>query len=787
MDTIACPDPASTHRQRIRLTISGAVQGVGFRPFVCRLATSEKLGGFVRNTSSGLMLEAEGPDEAISRFLARLKSEAKSPAFIDRIEREELPPTGDGVFSIETSSAAGAPHAHVMPDLAMCDECLSEISDPADRRHRYPFTTCTHCGPRYSIIEAVPYDRERTAMRHFPMCSACRAEYDDPASRRFHAETNACPDCGPRLALYSAGREHIAASSDALTHAAAALREGKILALKGLGGFQLMVDAGNERAVARLRQRKHRPEKPFAIMVRSLAEAEALAHLAVPERELLRSAAAPIVLLRRKGSAKAALAPGVTPDNPDIGIMLPCTPLHHLLLDELRFPVIATSGNRSGEPIAASDDEAFDRLAGVADLFLSHDRAILRPVDDSVMRVIHGEATTLRCARGLAPLPLADAAQTGAVLALGGHMKSSAAVAGEGRIVLGPHIGDLDGPAARSAYAQAVESMTGLYGALPGRVACDLHPGYHSSHRARAMGAPVSKVPHHLAHVLAAMIDNDLADVEGGPVLGVAWDGTGYGADGTIRGGEFLHVEGGRYRRAAHFARFRLPGGEAAVREPRRAAIGALHAAIGDALWDNGDLAPLADFARQDREILRAMLARDLNSPLTSSAGRLFDAAAAILGLCQRTSFEGQAAMAVEFAARRAVRTAALPAPEITPGPDAMMLEWKPMIAAIARHVRDGAARDELAAGFIDWLADAIVEAARFMGIERVVLTGGCFQNALLTTWAVERLRAAGFRPFRHRRVPPGDGGLAVGQAAFAARAMQEETGPCALPFPAKS
>ena len=784
MDAITCPETVSSNRQRIRLTISGAVQGVGFRPFVYRLAASENLGGFVRNTGSSLVLEVEGTDEAIARFVFRLKHEAKSPAFIERIDREELAATGEEAFSIATSSTAEQPSAHVLPDLAMCDECRSEIFDPADRRYRYPFTTCMHCGPRYSIIEAVPYDRERTAMRHFAMCPACQAEYDDPTSRRFHAETNACPDCGPQLALYSGDGKRIAAKADALKRAVAAVREGQILALKGLGGFQLIVDARNGEAVARLRQRKQRPAKPFAVMVRTVDEAEALAHLSRPEREALQSAASPIVLARRRGDIAEPLATNVAPGHPDIGIMLPYTPLHLLLLEDLRFPVIATSGNRSGEPIAASDEEAFAHLSGVADLFLTHDRPILRPVDDSVIRVIAGQPTVLRCARGFAPLPLADAVQTSSVLALGGHMKSSVAVGGGGQIVLGPHIGELDRSETRAAYARSIEGMTRLYGVQPERVACDFHPDYHSTHCADATGAPpASKAPHHLAHVLAAMVDNGLD----GPVLGVAWDGSGYGADGTIWGGEFLYVAGNRYRRAAHFAPFPLPGGEAAAREPRRAAIGALYAVMGERVWDADNLPPLADFAEQERQLLGSALTRGLNSPMTSSAGRLFDAVAAILGLCQRMTFEGEAAMAVEFAARRARRATRFPAPEFAAGKDAMVLDWKPMLNMLAGKFRSGASREDLAAGFISWLADAIVEIAQLTQIEQVVLTGGCFQNALMTEWAAQRLTAAGFTPLRHRRVPPGDGGLAVGQAAFAARDMQEEKGPCALPFPAKS
>ena len=421
----------------------GQVQGVGFRPFVWRLATSEGLSGFVRNTPAGVSLEVEGGPQALETFLMRLRREVPPPARIERLERTLLPPTGEESFAILPSRAEGASSAVVLPDLAPCDACRAEIADPADRRYRYPFTTCMHCGPRYSLIEALPYDRERTALRHFPMCPACRAEYDDPASRRFHAETNACPDCGPQLALLDADGGLLASKGEALDQAAVALRAGHIVALKGLGGFQLLVDARNEAAVTRLRQRKHRPAKPFAVMAGTLAAAQAIAQVSALEEALLLSPAAPIVLLRARADAAEPLASGVTPDNPHIGLMLPATPLHHLLMEELGFPVIATSGNRSGEPLATSDEEVFARLSGIADLFLTHDRPILHPVDDSVLRVIAGQALVLRSARGYAPLVLADSAQAAPGMALGGHLKNSVALAVDGRVVLGPHIGDL--------------------------------------------------------------------------------------------------------------------------------------------------------------------------------------------------------------------------------------------------------------------------------------------------------------------------------------------------------
>jgi hydrogenase maturation protein HypF len=766
-------------RQRIRLDVSGAVQGVGFRPFVHRLAVSEGLGGFVRNTGTGVSLEVEGPRAALERFFARLDAEIVPPAGIDERQTRRLAVRGEQDFVIAPSARAGACSVLVLPDLATCAECRREIFDPGNRRYRYPFTTCVHCGPRYSIIEAVPYDRARTAMRHFHMCAACQAEYDDPASRRFHAEANACADCGPRLALWDASGGTLARGHSALTLAADALRDGVIVALKGLGGFQLLVDARNDAAVRRLRDRKRRPAKPFAIMVPSFAHALMIAEIGAEEAAALADSTAPIVLLRARQDGNP-IAPSVAPANPRLGIMLPYTPLHHLLMAELGSPVVATSGNRGGEPIVADETDALARLGGLADLFLVHDRPILRPVDDSVLRIIAGRETVLRRARGYAPLSLPGPAAATPCLALGGHQKNTVAVAAGGKIVLSPHIGDLAAAETRAAFAETVSGMTALYELRPRRVACDAHPAYHSTQFAESLGLPVVRVPHHLAHVLAGMADNGLD----GSVLGVAWDGTGYGGDGTIWGGEFLAVERTRYRRVAHLMPFRLPGGEAAMREPRRAALGALYALYGEAALASTELRPVAAFSPAARRVLATMLGRGVNAPLTSSAGRLFDAVAAILGFHQTASFEGEAAMSVEFAAEHAETAEKLPPPDIVADEaSALVIDWRRTLAALVQADRDGASAARLAAGFHEALVDAIIAVAARTGIARVLLTGGCFQNGLLTAQTVFRLRQAGFEPYWHHRIPANDGGLAVGQAVFAAQPLIEETGRCALPF----
>lgn len=758
-------------QRRLRLEVTGAVQGVGFRPFVHRLAVDEGLAGFVRNTGEGASLEVEGKAANVARFLRRFDAELSPPASIRERRERWLSPKGEGSFAIAPSIAGGQRLARVLPDLATCPECLTEIFDPADRRYRYPFTTCTRCGPRYSIIEAVPYDRPRTSMRLFSMCAICQAEYDDPASRRFHAQTNACPACGPQLSLHEPGGRAVAVRDQALIAVGDALRSGRIICLKGLGGFQFLVDARDRAAVERLRDRKRRPAKPFAIMVGTLVEARAIAVMAAPEQRLLASAAAPIVLLRARTDADL-VSPAVAPDNPWLGIMLPTTPLHHILMRDLGFPVVATSGNLGGEPIVTNEAEALQRLKGIADLFLVHDRPILRPVDDTVVRMIEEQETVLRHARGYAPQSFA-AATPAPCLALGGHQKDALAIAMGGEITLGAHIGDLDRAETRTALGNAVTTTRALFGLSPVLVACDTHPGYYTTQFAERLAREPACVPHHLAHVLAGMLDNGLD----GPVLGIAWDGTGHGDDGTVWGGEFLAVDQARWRRAAHLQPFRLPGAEIAIREPRRAALGALHAVFGEAAFTTAELPPVGDFSQRELAVLAKMLARGLNAPLTSSAGRLFDAIASILGLRHRATFEGEAAMAVEFAADRARISALLPEIEVLASAGPAVLDWRPMVAGMVEAHREGVTSESLASGFHDALVDSIIAVAQRVGLNRVLLTGGCFQNARLTELAIAALKQAGFTPYWHHLIPPNDGGIAAGQAVFAGRPLTMEVG----------
>ncbi|MDH3455652.1 MAG: carbamoyltransferase HypF [Gemmatimonadota bacterium] len=751
--------------ERLRVTIQGAVQGVGFRPFVYKLARSLSLAGWVNNSVHGVTVEVEGPGSRLLEFLARLTPEAPPQARIHSMESTYLDAVGYTAFAIRESDAAGARTAIVLPDVATCGDCLREVFDPGDRRYRYPFTNCTNCGPRFSIVESLPYDRANTTMRGFVMCEACRAEYEDPASRRFHAQPNACPVCGPRLMLWDAAGRALAAEHDALRHAADAVGRGEIVALKGLGGFHLVVDARNDAAVRRLRSRKHREEKPLALMYASLENAALDTEIDASERRLLLSSAAPIVLLRRRASAQVAAS--VAPGNPYLGVMLPYTPLHHLLLDELRAPIVATSGNLSNEPICTDEREALQRLGGVADVFLVHDRPIARHVDDSIVHVVAGRDQLLRRARGYAPLPFRLPAAGGRVLAVGGYLKNTVALAIDDQVFVSQHVGDLDTEAAYRAFEEVIASLTRLYEARPEVVACDLHPDYSSTHYARALDARPRGVQHHLAHVLACMVENEFD----APALGVAWDGTGYGTDGTIWGGEFFHVTAETTRRVAHLRTFPLPGGEQAIREPRRSALGLLFELAGKVNADWADLASSASFTAQERRVVEQMLRERVNSPRTSSVGRLFDAVASLLGLRQINHFEGQAAMELEFqiaalaSADDCAYTLALREAE----EGLVRVDWEPLVRAIVTDLRRGAAPRSIARAFHDAMASAVVAVAERVGARSVVLSGGCFQNRYLSEETIRRLRDRGFRPYWHQRIPPNDGGIALGQVAAVA------------------
>ncbi len=761
--------------QRLKVTVRGAVQGVGFRPFVYRLATEHQLSGWVSNSASGVFIEVESRQETLERFLHRLEKERPPRAAIQSLEATWLDALGYEGFSIRRSDENGARTALILPDLAPCADCLREIFDPGDRRYRYPFTNCTNCGPRFTIIEALPYDRPNTAMKQFTLCAACAREYGDPRDRRFHAQPNACPDCGPRLELWDATGRELSRGDAALREAAAALRDGRILALKGVGGFHLLVDARNAAAVARLRARKRREEKPFALMHPTLESVREDCDFTALEERLLRSPEAPIVLVRKRAGA-FRLAPGVAPGNPFLGVMLPGSPLHSLLLADLGFPVVATSGNLSDEPICTGGGEALERLAGVPDLFLTHDRPIVRHADDSIVRVMCGREAVLRRARGYAPLPVhLKQPLPAALLGVGAHLKNNVALGLGTEVFLSQHIGDLETAPAFAAFRQVAADLPRLYAVAPAVIACDLHPDYLSTKFAReaVFGGPVriEPVQHHWAHVLSCMAENELEH----PVLGVAWDGTGYGGDGTIWGGEFLFSgddgRGSAFQRVAHLRHFRLPGGAAAVREPRRAALGLLFEIRGEEALCEPDFLPVQSFSDGEIALLRQMLARGVNAPLTSSAGRFFDAVASLIGLRQRAGFEGQAAMDLEFAADGATGAAGSYPFALREGAP-RIIDWAPLVDAILTDLEHREPLGRIAAKFHHTLAEIVVAVARRVGESRVVLTGGCFQNRFLLEACVRRLQEAGFRPYWHQRVPPNDGGIALGQVMGAAAAL---------------
>ena len=720
--------------ERRRICLYGAVQGVGFRPFVYRLAHELGLRGWVLNCASGLIVEVEGIPAKLADFAYRIEAEKPAPAMVLAREEVVLPLVGFEGFEIRESESEGLVAAGVLPDLATCPQCLSEVLDSDNRRYGYPFTNCTLCGPRYTIVLEIPYDRPNTTMRGFTMCPECRREYEDPENRRFHAQPNACPVCGPAL-------------ESALEEAAKLLAEGQIVALKGIGGFQLLADANNELAVSELRRRKHREEKPFAVMMPDLNTVRSYCLVSDAEAEALMGAAAPIVLL--EPASEKRLAPNVCMRSPWVGVMLPYSPLHHLLMRSFPHPVVATSGNRTEEPIAIDNGEARERLSAIADRLVLHNRPVARPCDDSVVRFSRGRPALLRRARGYAPLPLRVPDPLPRVLAVGAHLKNTVALGMGRQVVVSQHIGDLDSLESRQAFEHTIEDLCRLYRFEPEFIACDLHPDYASTIWARQRGLPLVSVQHHHAHLAACAAENEVR----GPYLGVCWDGTGYGLDGTIWGGEIFVVEGGTFQRVSHLRTFPLPGGEAAVREGWRCAISVLtECGIRD--WDPGE-------SEMRVNSVRTMLARRVNATLTSSVGRLFDAVAALTGVARHNHFEGQAAMLLEAVRAPLVLQAY---PILLQGGKA---DWRGLIEAVLVGVRHGIPASRISALFHNALLEWITSVAEEVRIHQVLLSGGVFQNRYLTEGACQRLERKGFRVYTHQLVPPNDGGIALGQAVL--------------------
>jgi len=767
-------------RQRLKITVQGIVQGVGFRPFVYSLARQHDLAGYVLNDAAGVTIEAEGAAASIEHFLQTVRHHPPPLARIEHVTWEALPPNGDTVFIIKPSHNNAEKRAFVSPDVCICSDCLGELFDPADRRYHYPFINCTNCGPRFTIVRNVPYDRHKTTMQNFPLCVACQAEYDDPLNRRFHAQPNACPACGPQPRLLD-GRKQPLPVSNPIAEAARLLAGGAILAIKGLGGYHLACDALNTEAVARLRSSKHREAKPFALMASNLETIRRWCHVSPAEADLLRSRRRPIVLLTRQPDSP--LAPGVAPLYQTLGLMLPYTPLHYLLLRaftragaDKRLPVLVmTSANRSDEPIAYRDDDALERLAPMVQGWLTHNRDIHVRCDDSVARIVGGATQIFRRARGYTPEPIRLARSFPLpVLACGGHLKNTFCLGKEDQAFVSHHIGDLENLETLTAFRQGIEHFQQLFDIWPEAVAYDLHPEYLATKHALALDARHKiGVQHHHAHVASVLAEHGLA----GAVIGVAADGTGYGLDEAVWGGEIMVADLTAFERVAHLAYVPLPGGQQAIRQPWRMAAVYLAQAYGQDFPDL-DIPFTQRLDRRRWRPLAQMMARNLNSPPTSSLGRLFDAVAALLGVRDAVVYEGQAAIELE--------TVAIPTTETYPfainqGPP-LTLDVQPMIRAIVLDLQQDVPLPAIAGRFHRTIAALLLAACQRVreesALNRVALSGGVFQNRLLLEQLTAMLQADGFQVYRNRLTPPNDGGLSLGQAAVAAARLAAEKSP---------
>jgi hydrogenase maturation protein HypF len=761
-------------QERREISVRGIVQGVGFRPFIYALARRHGLVGLVRNDAEGVHIEVEGPPEELELFLRDMREEAPPLAVVEDVAWRPLAVRKEQGFRIEESREGVRRRALISPDVATCEECRAELFDPADRRYRYPFTNCTNCGPRFTITRSVPYDRAMTTMAHFEMCPECLNEYDDPSDRRFHAQPNACPVCGPRMQLLDRfGHELHGKPDDPILRAARMLRGRAIVAIKGLGGYHLACDPFDERAVRTLRGRKVRQDKPFALMARDLEQVRELCRVKPEEEELLASPARPIVLLERREGCE--VAEGVAPRQTTLGIMLAYTPLHHLLLHDAGIPLVMTSGNNSDEPIAYRDEEAFEQLGEIADYFLVHNRPIHMRCDDSVIRVVDRKMYQIRRSRGYAPAPLRVAESfDGHTLACGGELKNTFCVAKERYVFLSHHIGDLENYETLSSFREGVEHYCRLFDVQPELVAYDLHPEYLSTKYARELeeaGLPAVGVQHHHAHIASCLADNERPGEE--RVIGVALDGTGYGTDGAVWGGEFLEgsIREGFVRRA-HLEYAPLPGGAAAIREPWRMALAQLIALYGEEETSKLPLAVVRGSGERDVRLIARLVEHRLNTPPTSSAGRLFDAVAALAGVpgTRRATYEGQAAVELELAAEGPTRRG-YPF-RLRPEGEGWVVETREIMGGVVEDLLAGREIGEISSRFHRTVAEMVVagceEIREAGGASAVALSGGTFQNLLLMEQVLELLAGKGFTVYRHRRVPANDGGLSLGQAVLA-------------------
>ncbi len=752
--------------QQIR--VKGIVQGVGFRPYIYQLAGRYKLCGHVANTASGVDIHVEGPPAAIEAFLASIPAEAPPLAQITDVSANAAVPEQAASFTIVASRPDSGKSALISPDVAICDDCLAEMRNPRDRRFRYPFINCTNCGPRYTIIDDIPYDRPQTAMKDFRMCRLCQAEYDDPDNRRFHAQPNACPVCGPHVQLLDR-RGRPLATADPVREVVARLQQGRIVAVKGLGGFHLAVDAANEAAVQRLRRRKHREEKPFALMARDIATIRSFAHLDAEEITVLSSPQRPILLLQKR--TQHAIAPAVAPNNRYFGVMLPYAPLHYLILDGDFTALVMTSANLSEEPIVIGNQEAVERLGGIADGFLVHNRDIRLRCDDSIVRKTAGATRFIRRARGFVPTPVFLHSPLRPVLACGAELKNTVCLTKEDRAFVSQHIGDLENLATYDAFLDTITHLEKILDVQPQAVACDMHPDYLSTRYAHEQkDLPVVPVQHHHAHIVSGMAENHLDH----KVIGLAFDGTGYGTDGTVWGGEVLLVEKARFQRIAFLEPLPMPGGAAAIKAPWRMAVSYLIQAFGQGFRDL-DIEFTAAIDPRQATIVSAMIKQGLNAPLTSSMGRLFDGIAALVGLRHTVAFEGQAAMELEMAA--GPEDAGRYDVDWQPS-DSIKIPTTPIVQGVVADLQRAADAALVSRKFhttlVHLFTDLCLYLRRETAIDQVVLSGGSFQNAILTEELTRSLTTAGFSVYTHRLVPPNDGGIALGQAV-AADAMLAE------------
>lgn len=741
-------------KKHLSINIKGFVQGLGFRPFVYQLAQKYQQYGWVANTNHGLSISIEGVSKLQRSFIEDLQTTL--PAFAEihtlSITQKSLQNFAD--FSIKQSTTDGEKSTFVLPDISPCPECVTEIFNPASRFYRYPFTSCCYCGPRYSIMSQQPYDRERTSMAGFVACSECQTEYSSPENRRFHSQTIACSNCGPQLSLIDNNGNQIKQGEQALKAAIETLKLGKIVAIKGVGGFQLVADATDEEVVRKLRLRKQRPAKPFAIMVENLANAQTLCHISLTEQQALTAYSSPIVLLRKLQNQ--AIVDAVAPNNSLLGVMLPASPLHHLLASDFKNPLLVTSGNISNEPICITEQQALNRLADIADLFLTHDRDILRPLDDSIIRVMNNKPTLFRRARGYTPMPVTISQSLPEQLSMGGQMKNTLGISQAHQLVLSQHLGELQSLDSQHLFEQTLVDLQRFYTIKPEIVIHDLHPDYHSTLMANQQSMEKKTIQHHHAHILSCMAEHDLQ----APLLGFAWDGTGLGLDKTIWGGECLLMNKQNFQRYAYFRCFPLVGGDKAAKEPRRSALGLLYEIYQQQIFDNMS-GLLANFSDQELKLLQQSLNKRLNTVNTSSVGRLFDGVSSLLGLSDINSYEGQAAMLLEQLASTSSTEQSYAFTVMDK--QALEINWQPMVIEILADLAS-LEKSTIAAKFHNTLADIMLYLAKQAQQQSIVLSGGCFQNAFLTEKCVAKLENAGFTVYTHEKIPPNDGGIALGQ-----------------------